>query len=478
MKPHIWEGFREEIEKYARTAPGIPDLTTTKKIRKVEEPRVVPFVIQSHQARKSGKHYDLRIADPETGDAHSWALRKLPAPGERVLAIQQPTHTIPYLNFEGIIESGYGAGTVTKHLNPPAEVLYADDNKINFNLYPGKDTKEMTLVRMKDKNWLLLNRTPTRETYPDVPQSKPKYKEKKPDQIDFQDTSKIMMAKVDGAHSSFHIRPGKPIKIYSHRPSERSTELIQHTDRVRGARETKGRKEDGETILRGELWAKDHATGQAMASKDIGSLLNSNVLKSRELQKEHGMLKPAIFDVVKFRGEDFESMPYEHKLKVLDEIAKKYEIFDLPDLAVDPVAKEKMYAEIQMNRHPQTKEGVVEWDSYESASPTKVKFRPTYDVRISGIFQKPRSMTRGYAGGFEYDQVDGKATMKAGRVGTGLSDALRKDMQDNPEKYVGLVAAVEAQEQYKGTGVLRAPSFHSFHLDKNPRDRLAEALTK
>lgn len=49
--------------------------------------------IQSHKAKRAGPHFDLRLNDPKTSHAYSWAVRNLPAPGEKTLAIEQPTHT-------------------------------------------------------------------------------------------------------------------------------------------------------------------------------------------------------------------------------------------------------------------------------------------------------------------------------------------------------------------------------------------------
>jgi len=477
---YIWNGFISEIQKIAKEsefAPGIPE----KKIHQISiknKPEIVPFVVQRHDAARAGRHYDLRIADPDTGMAHSWALRHIPSPGEKRLAIQQPTHTIPYMNFEGDIPKGYGAGKVVKHKEGPAEILHSDNNKIKFNLYPGSDTEEYSLIRTNGNKWLILNTTPTVETHPEVPQSKPKYKEIKPEDVDFYDEDKLMMGKLDGAHTSMEFRPGKPIKIYSYRPSERSTGIIQHTFRVPGSLETIGKKKHGETILRGELYAIDPNTNKPADAKDIGGMLNSNVLKSRALQEERGILRPAIFDVVKWKGRDFENMPYKEKLKVLDEMASEYDILELPDYALSSDAKMKLFGSIKLNRNHQTKEGVVQWSMNEPSNPVKTKFKPTYDVVVSGIFQKPASIERGYAGGFEYNMVDGENTFKVGRVGTGFSDKLRKDMFDNPEKYIGMTAAVEALDQYKDSKVLRSPSFKLWHLDKNTPESLLNVILR
>ena len=124
------------------------------------------FVIQKHAA--TSLHYDFRLE--VDGVMRSWAVPKGPSldPGERRLAMEVDDHPMSWNEFEGVISSGYGAGTVirwdegsyrntTPDVGDIGEAL--DAGYARFELSGQKLRGEWSLRRMSgDRGWLLSKR--------------------------------------------------------------------------------------------------------------------------------------------------------------------------------------------------------------------------------------------------------------------------------------------------------------------------------
>jgi bifunctional non-homologous end joining protein LigD len=128
------------------------------------------FVIQKHAAFRL--HFDLRLE--LDGVLKSWAVARGPSldPADKRLAIEVEDHPMEYQTFEGVIEAGYGAGTVmlwdegTWEPAPdspdPGEAL-ANGN-LKFILHGQRLRGGWDLIRMKPRpkerqpQWLLIKR--------------------------------------------------------------------------------------------------------------------------------------------------------------------------------------------------------------------------------------------------------------------------------------------------------------------------------
>ncbi|MEM1578244.1 MAG: DNA polymerase ligase N-terminal domain-containing protein [Archaeoglobaceae archaeon] len=114
------------------------------------------FSVQEHFAKKH--HFDLRLEINEV--AKSWAIPKgFPKEGERRLAIQVEDHSIDYMEFEGVIEEGYGKGVVKLWDKGEYELLKMTEKEIKFRLNGDKLKGTYVLLKFEkggENSWLLI----------------------------------------------------------------------------------------------------------------------------------------------------------------------------------------------------------------------------------------------------------------------------------------------------------------------------------
>lgn len=148
-------------------APGIPSSRTTHDLPSLKDVDWT-MSVQHHDAVKAGPHWDLRLVDPDTGHAHSWAVPKAKFPeagGKPLLAVQTPTHTSDYaLSFgEGgpkQIHTGYGRGSVEIKHKEKVNILSSGPDSLRFERVDGKEKERYALVRTNKDKWLMRNVTP------------------------------------------------------------------------------------------------------------------------------------------------------------------------------------------------------------------------------------------------------------------------------------------------------------------------------
>ncbi len=137
------------------------------------------FVIQKHRATRL--HYDFRLE--HDGVMLSWAVPKGPSldPSTKRLAMQTEDHPIEYNRFEGVIPEGeYGAGTVMiwdcgtwePEVDDVDRALGKGDLK--FTLHGKKLAGSWVLVRIRDRQWLLIKHRDKVASNIDITATKPR----------------------------------------------------------------------------------------------------------------------------------------------------------------------------------------------------------------------------------------------------------------------------------------------------------------
>jgi len=140
----------------------LDDYTRKRRFKKTPEPVAKVkksgrnrFVVQEHHA--SRLHWDFRLE--LDGVLKSWAVPKGPPeePGIKRLAVQVEDHPVDYITFEGAIPTGeYGAGTVKIWDNGTFRLKRRTHDIYEFWLKGKRLNGRFTLVRFKEKNWLML----------------------------------------------------------------------------------------------------------------------------------------------------------------------------------------------------------------------------------------------------------------------------------------------------------------------------------
>jgi len=145
----------------------LKDYTKKRDLKKSTEPAAkkkkaskadLIFCVQKHDA--THLHYDFRLE--MDGVLVSWAIPKGPTldPDVKRLAIHVEDHPYDYKDFEGVIPSGYGAGTVMVWDQGTYELLDGsiEKGKISFVLHGEKLKGHFSLAKMKnsdkDNEWL------------------------------------------------------------------------------------------------------------------------------------------------------------------------------------------------------------------------------------------------------------------------------------------------------------------------------------
>ncbi len=453
---------------------GIPNKIDYGDISKLPTNKLIDFIIQRHEAERAGLHKDIRFGTPEHG-LHSFATRKeLPQPGGRISLFQQPLHDYNYKDFEGSITEGYGKGTVKKEEEGKVLINKMTDQSIHFSIMSRKAPERFVLVKpgpnaKNDKNWLLINTTPSQP----LDYTKPKYKLLPQEEVEsvlsgLEPTNEVQ-PKIDGAQALIQLTKTHP-EIYSPRTSVSGRPIV-HTERVFGESPRSHEpipKDLVGTRLIGELFGTDKNTNKPISAQATSGILNATPANSIQMQKDKNVdLRSVIFDIDRYGKNKLSTeVPYRERKAKINEVLQRLSSVLPPDKF--SISKGVNTPEEALDLWDKTKaeggEGVVIHP--KTGMPSKAKLRQEHDVIIRGFEPATGKYKDNAIGAFTFSHYPEGPIV--GKVGTGIDDVLRRQMFTNPSDYIGRTAKVTAQEKYP-TGALKGPALISLHEDISPK---------
>ena len=406
------------------------------------------LVRQHHDARKAGPHTDLRIGSPS--GLYSFAVPKdLPTePGQWRLAVPTSLHRYSYKDFEGEIPEGYGAGHVTKQEESPVVLLKNTPSYVEFTRGTTKDSPTYKMTRTKGGNWLIGIKEPS-EPEPVASYQREHFKSAPISNVQqMLDNGATIAPKIDGS-SVLSYLDKHGIKVYGTKP-DKSGHKPDYSAHIGGLSKVQVPEDLVGMMLRGELYGVRN--GQVIPPQELSGFLNSTIQGA--IQRRQRGLRLMVAALAVNRGKD------DYQADVGDIVRRLHS----PSFtAVEPVGGQKarrLLRQILAGRHPLTGEGVV--IHQPDKRPLKAKLREDYDVVIRDIFPAD-TKSEPRAGGFTYALPD-QPDKVVGRVGTGMTHKLLRDMLENPALYRGRLARIHSQGQF-ASGAYRAPSFIAMRED-------------
>jgi hypothetical protein len=423
------------------------------------------IIVQRHRA--SHLHYDVSIFRGKSKtDVIRFVVSKkelgdvFPASGKGLTVIQQPNHTLEYCakDHHDIPAGEYGAGKVDKVLDETILIHKQQNNELQFSMY-GKDfSGKFALFHLPEKYGQHMWKFTVRKdvVVPDI--QRHEYKAIR--SYDHRLKGHICEEKADGNNESMVIKNNGTIILKGTRPKVDGT-LPDHS--AHAPHITQGiRSELGDTQVHGELV---HRKGLPFLS----GILNSKPTRAWTEQQTDGRVSLRVFDISRYKGRDVTHLPYSERRRIYESFCKEF-----GSKSIKPVRK---YANHTAAFHVE-KEGVVFKDpnaAYKSEKWIKwKKIGVDEDLKIVGI--EPIGKSKLSSGSKWLDSKGnvtgaGKFIVERNgtevKVGTGISDEMRRDAIINPNKYIGSFATVVGMEETE-SGSIRAPVFHGIHESKSP----------
>lgn len=476
----------------------------------------VDYVLEEHDADVVGLHYDLRWRHPTLGIVDAVAIPRaaLPEVGKPVGAYKSDAkHGRHNLKNIPYAPTGYGAGR-TKTLQEGRAMIWVDPESHHLHMVTDKN-EAFAFVKAKNAKqdeWLLVRLSDSPVNGKPVKHRERKMNirdiSKNPEKLPLLMNNGYAEVKYDGAmYWLVRDKTGR-LALISRRPAHKNNEPIPLDDGYVGIDRIYWVPEvynlDEEIIPRDsavQVEVLSQGRGQYDTSHGrTAALLNMGAASSIEQQQKDGPLIVKLLKVEKWDGQDAPTDIFEER-KLREEIGRNSK----GALHVPAARFTASGASSLLERERRAgREGIM---VKTPDGEYKLKNKQTWDYKLSGIYpvdplnrasnvrsRKEINSTRNPgskwlsegvpqgAGGIEYTTESGSI----GEAGSGLTDEMRRDLWNNPEKYLGednvvmvdgvyrakdpskvpYYVEVTGMSRHRKTGVVRAPVVERLRDDK------------
>ncbi len=277
----------------------------------------------------------------------------------------------------------------------------------------------------------------------------------------FEDPAFVAQEKLDGMRAIVHVTPSG-LRIFSRSAgvADPTMPLEKTSSLPHLARLTFPKLVD--SILDGEI---------LLPGQDSATL--AGTVHRKDTNGSNHRVKLFVFDVLRYRGSDVIEKMYQTRLFWLDEVEARIasEYISVLPIATETKAKRRLYKDVLAKGG----EGIIlkRLDAYyiPGARPSdnwyKAKRSAIFDCIVIG-FTKGEGKYNRWIGAVRFGQYVDDKLVELGQA-SGMTDAIRKDMSDNPDRYIGRVVAIKGMERLR-SGAIRHPQFVGVRSDKKQKD--------
>ena len=199
----------------------------------------------------------------------------------------------------------------------------------------------------------------------------------------------------------------------------------------------------------------------------------SGTVHSKQLNRQNHLVRIFIFDILRCRDQDMMSKIYSERARMLDDLTRslKSAYTSVLNIARTTEEKRSLYNTII----DAGGEGIIlkRLDAFyiPGARPShnwyKAKRSATFDCVIMG-FTKGAGKYNNRIGAIKFGQIVDGRLLELGQA-SGMSDAVRNDMSNHPNKYIGKVITIKGMERLR-SGAIRHPQYAGINKDKHPKE--------